>query len=329
MAVSCQDLLVGSQRLLLLDTASLYFRAFYGVPDSFRAPDGTPINAVRGLLDFIARLVETYRPSHLACCWDNDWRPAWRVELIPSYKAHRVAEAGETIVDEMASSSSTAGEQAPDDLAVQVPVIIDVLEALGLAIVGHDGYEADDVIGTLAATASMPVDVVTGDRDLFQVVDDARAVRVLYIARGVGKHEQVDDAWVQAKYGIPAAHYVDFAVMRGDASDGLPGVAGIGEKTATSLINSYGGLNNILAAASEPATKISPSIRSKLGKAIDYLAVAPTVVAVADDLDLAVTEDQLRIPTAPVDRKAFDALTERYGLGGSAERVVARLAGLA
>jgi 5'-3' exonuclease len=232
-------------------------------------------------------------------------------------------------VDEMASSSSTAGEQAPDDLAVQVPVIIDVLEALGLAIVGHDGYEADDVIGTLAATASMPVDVVTGDRDLFQVVDDARAVRVLYIARGVGKHEQVDDAWVQAKYGIPAAHYVDFAVMRGDASDGLPGVAGIGEKTATSLINSYGGLNNILAAASEPATKISPSIRSKLGKAIDYLAVAPTVVAVADDLDLAVTEDQLRIPTAPVDRKAFDALTERYGLGGSAERVVARLAGLA
>jgi 5'-3' exonuclease len=320
---------VGSQSLLLLDTASLYFRAFFGVPDSLRAPDGTPVNAVRGLLDFIARLVETYRPTHLACCWDNDWRPAWRVELIPSYKAHRVAEAGETVVDEMASSSSTAGEQAPDDLAVQVPVILDVLAALGLAVVGHDGYEADDVIGTLAATSRMPVDVVTGDRDLFQVVDDARRVRVLYIARGVGKHEQVDDAWVRTKYGIPAAHYVDFAVMRGDASDGLPGVAGIGEKTAASLINSYGGLADILAAASEPSTKISPSVRSKLGQAIDYLAVAPTVVAVARDLDLDVADDRLRLPTAPVDPEAFADLTERFGLGGSAERVVASLAGLA
>jgi len=318
---------VGSQRLLLLDTASLYFRAFYGVPDSFRAPDGTPVNAVRGLLDFIARLVDTYRPTHLACCWDNDWRPAWRVELIPSYKAHRVAEAGETVVDEMASSASTAGEQAPDDLAVQVPVIIDVPRALGLAIVGHDGYEADDVIGTLAATAAMPVDVVTGDRDLFQVVDDARGVRVLYIARGVGKHEQVDDAWMRAKYDIPAAHYVDFAVLRGDASDGLPGVAGIGEKTAASLINSYGGLGDILAAASESSTKISPSVRSKLAKAIDYLAVAPTVVAVARDLDLAVGADALRVPSTPADPQAFAALVERYGLGGSADRVVASLAG--
>lgn len=319
---------MGSQRLLVLDTASLYFRAFFGVPDSFRALDGTPVNAVRGLLDFIARLVETYQPTHLACCWDNDWRPAWRVELIPSYKAHRVAEAGQTVVGEMAASDSTAGEQAPDDLAVQVPVIIEVLEALGLAIVGADGYEADDVIGTLAATASMPTDVVTGDRDLFQVVDDARSVRVLYIARGVGKHERVDDAWVRAKYGIPAAHYVDFAVMRGDASDGLPGVAGIGEKTAASLINSYGGLEEILAAASEPSTTISPRLRSKLGKAIDYLAVAPTVVAVARDLELGVSFEELTLPSTPADPEGFAALVERYGLGGSAERVVASLAGL-
>ena len=235
-------------------------------------------------------------PTHLACCWDNDWRPAWRVELIPSYKAHRVAEAGETAVDEMATSASTAGEQAPDDLAVQVPVIIDVLHALGLAIVGHDGYEADDVIGTLAATASMPVDVVTGDRDLFQVVDDARGVRVLYIARGVGKHERVDDAWVRAKYGIPAAHYVDFAVLRGDASDGLPGVAGIGEKTAASLINSYGGLDDILAAASEPATKISPSVRSKLARrSTTWPWRRPWSRSLAD-LDLDVSGDQLRMP---------------------------------
>ena len=320
---------MASQRLLLLDTASLYFRAFFGVPDSFRAPDGTPVNAVRGLLDFIARLVDTYAPTHLVCCWDNDWRPDWRVELIPSYKAHRVAGAGDSSVEEMASSAGTAGEQAPDDLAVQVPVIIEVLNALGLAIVGHDGYEADDVIGTLAATATMPVDVVTGDRDLFQVVDDAREVRVLYIARGVGKHERVDDAWVRTKYAIPAAHYVDFAVLRGDASDGLPGVAGIGEKTAASLSGSAGGRAEIRAAARAPSTSISPGVLSKLGQAIDYLAVAPTVVRVATDIDLGVGVDQLRLPTAPADPDGFAALTERYGLGGSADRVLASLAALA
>ena len=315
-----------SPRLLLLDTASLYFRAFFGVPDSLRAPDGTPVNAVRGLLDFISRLVDTYHPTHLACCWDNDWRPAWRVDLIPSYKAHRVAGAGETVLTEMATSTETAGEQAPDDLAVQVPLIIEVLTALGLPIVGHDGYEADDVIGTLAHTATMPVDVVTGDRDLFQLVDDEREIRILYTARGVGKHEQVTDAWVRAKYGIPAAAYVDFATLRGDTSDGLPGVAGIGEKTAASLLTSYGTLEEVLAAASRPDTKISSSVRSKLGAAIDYLAVAPTVVAVARDLELGVKPDDLALPTAPADGDAFAELTERLGLGSSAERILAALA---
>jgi 5'-3' exonuclease len=312
---------------MLLDTASLYFRAFYGVPDSFRAADGTPVNAVRGLLDFISRLVATYSPSHLACCWDNDWRPAWRVELIPSYKAHRVAGAGQTVVAEMAASSDTSGEQAPDDLAVQVPLILAVLESLGIAVVGKDGYEADDVLGTLASTSPMPVDVVTGDRDLFQLVDDGRSVRVLYIARGVGKHEQVDEAWVRAKYGIAASAYVDYAIMRGDASDGLPGVAGIGDKTAAGLLNSYGSLEGILAAASDPHTKISASVRSKLGAAIDYLAVAPAVVAVVRDLDLGVGWDDLLLPQAPRDSARFTELAELLELGGSADRILASLRG--
>jgi 5'-3' exonuclease len=312
---------------MLLDTASLYFRAFYGVPDSFRAADGTPVNAVRGLLDFISRLVATYSPSHLACCWDNDWRPAWRVELIPSYKAHRVAGAGQTVVAEMAASSDTSGEQAPDDLAVQVPLILAVLESLGIAVVGKDGYEADDVLGTLASTSPMPVDVVTGDRDLFQLVDDGRSVRVLYIARGVGKHEQVDEAWVRAKYGIAASAYVDYAIMRGDASDGLPGVAGIGDKTAAGLLNSYGSLEGILAAASDPHTKISASVRSKLGAAIDYLAVAPAVVAVVRDLDLDVGWDDLLLPQAPRDSARFTELAELLELGGSADRILASLRG--
>lgn len=312
---------------MLLDTASLYFRAFYGVPDTFRAADGTPVNALRGLLDFISRLVAGYSPSHLACCWDNDWRPAWRVELIPSYKAHRVAGAGQTVVAEMATSSDTSGEQAPDDLAVQVPLILAVLDSLGIAVVGKDGYEADDVLGTLASTAPMPVDVVTGDRDLFQLVDDGRSVRVLYIARGVGKHEQVDEAWVRAKYGVPASAYVDYAIMRGDASDGLPGVAGIGDKTAASLLNSYGSLEGILAAASDAHTKISGSVRSKLGAAIDYLAVAPAVVAVVRDLDLDVDWDDLLLPQVPKDSARFTELAELLELGGSADRILASLRG--
>lgn len=316
-----------TRKILLLDTASLYFRAFYGVPDSMRAPDGLPVNAIRGLLDFVTRLVDTYSPTHLACCWDNDWRPAWRVELIGSYKAHRVAQGpGATVVTEMASSADTQGESAPDGLAVQVPWIQEVLAALGLPVVGADGYEADDVIGTLATGAPMPVDVVTGDRDLFQLVDDARQVRVLYIARGVGKHEQVDDAWMRARYQIPAAAYVDYATLRGDASDGLPGVSGIGEKTAASLLTSYGNLEGILTEASRSGSRISGSVRAKLGAAIDYLAVAPTVVAVAREIGLGVVAEDLVLPAVPADPERFAELTERLGLGSSATRVLASLA---
>ena len=216
---------------MLLDTASMYFRAFYGVPDSFKAPDGTPVNAVRGLLDFISRLVGDYRPTHLVCCWDNDWRPQWRVDLIPSYKAHRV---------EYVVAGGPDVEEVPDPLEAQVPVIRDVLAAFGIAVVGADGYEADDVIGTLSKDAGMPVDVVTGDRDLFQLVDDDAEVRILYIARGVGRHERVTNSVVQEKYGIDGRQYADFAALRGDASDGLPGVNGIGEKTAATLLQRFG-----------------------------------------------------------------------------------------
>ena len=176
-------------RLMLLDSASMYFRAFFGVPE-IKASDGTPVNAVRGFMDFISRLVTEYDPSHLVCCWDDDWRPQWRVDLIPSYKAHRV-------VTEVAKGPDV--EEVPDPLEVQVPIIVEVLEAFGICRVGAPHAEADDVIGTLATGAGQPVDVVTGDRDLFQLVDDETDVRVLYIARGVSKHERVDNAWVREK----------------------------------------------------------------------------------------------------------------------------------
>lgn len=311
---------------MLLDTASLYFRAFFGVPDSITAPDGTPVNAVRGLLDFIARLTGEYRPTHLVCCWDDDWRPQWRVDLIDTYKAHRVLEQ---------VPAGTDVEEVPDPLAAQVPVIAATLAAIGIPVVGADGYEADDVIGTLATRAKMPVDVVTGDRDLFQLVRDGAAdgadhpVRVLYTARGVSKHDVVTDAVVQQKYGVRADQYADFATLRGDSSDGLPGVAGVGDKTAASLLASYGDLAGVRAAAADPGTPLAAGVRSRLNAASDYLDAAVQVVAVARDLDLG--ELDLRLPGSapdrplPADPDALEELDQRWGLGSSVQRLLAAL----
>ena len=302
---------------MLLDTASLYFRAFYGVPDSIKAPDGTPVNAVRGLLDFITRLVTDYRPTHLACCWDNDWRPQWRVDLIGSYKAHRV---------EYVVTGGPDVEEVPDPLEVQVPVIRDVLAAFGMAVVGADGYEADDVIGTLATNAGMPVDVVTGDRDLFQLVDDHAEVRVLYIARGVGRHERVTNEVVREKYGIDGHQYADFAALRGDPSDGLPGVSGIGEKTAATMLQRFGTVAALREAVEDPASDIAPSPRRRIRAAADYLEVAPRVVAVARDIDLG--DPDLALPRTPVDPDGLVALSERWNLEGPVARLVEALTAL-
>jgi 5'-3' exonuclease len=299
---------------MLLDTASMYFRAFYGVPDSIRAPDGTPVNAVRGLLDFISRLVTDYRPTHLACCWDNDWRPQWRVDLIPSYKAHRV---------EYVVPGGPDVEDVPDPLEIQVPVIRAVLAAFGIAVVGADGYEADDVIGTLSKDAGMPVDVVTGDRDLFQLVDDDAEVRILYIARGVGRHERVTNSVVQEKYGIDGRQYADFAALRGDPSDGLPGVSGVGEKTAATLLQRFGTMAGLREAVDDPGSDLAPSPRRKLREAADYLAVAPTVVEVTRDLDLG--KPDLTLPLTPADPDALVALSDKWNLESPVARLVEAL----
>ncbi len=299
-----------TQRLLLLDTASLYFRAFFGAPEIL-APDGTNVNAVRGLLGYISQLTEQYEPTHLVCCWDDDWRPQWRVDLIPTYKTHRV-------VEEVVAAPDV--EEVPDPLQVQVPIIREVLAALGIAVVGAPGYEADDVIGTLATGAGMPVDIVTGDRDLFQLVDDAAGVRVLYVGKGVGRHERVDEEWVLGKYGVRADQYATFATLRGDASDGLPGVKGVGEKTAASLLQKYDDLPGILAAVDDPGSDLGPGPRLKIRDAADYLAVAPQVVAVARDLDL--PREGLDLPRVPADPDGLAALVERWSLSSPVERLL-------
>jgi 5'-3' exonuclease len=301
-------------RLMLLDSASLYFRAFFGVPDSLKAPDGTVVNAVRGILDFVATLSTQYRPEAIVACWDDDWRPAWRVDLLPSYKTHRVAE---VIVGEPDI------EETPDLLSPQVPIIAEAMGLIGIPVVGAMGAEADDIIGTLAPAWDGPVDVVTGDRDLFQLVDDAHPVRVLYTARGVGNHDVVDNAWIRAKYAIDAAQYVDFSVMRGDASDGLPGVPGIGEKTAATLLAAYDDLDGIVAAAHDTSSDIKPRIRQSLLDSLEYIAVARQVVTVSDDA--CPTDVIVRTPLTDDQKAALTKFGEEWGLGGVPGRVIEAL----
>ncbi|MEU8279166.1 5'-3' exonuclease [Microbispora bryophytorum] len=295
---------------MLLDTPSLYFRAFYGVPESVTSPDGMPVNAVRGLLDMIATLVRQHSPAQIVACMDADWRPAFRVAAIPSYKAHRVASGDE--------------EEVPDTLAPQVPVIEEVLDALGIARVGVAGYEADDVIGTYATAATGAVDIVTGDRDLFQLVDDEKPCRALYTVRGIRNLQIVDEAFVREKYGIPGRAYADFATLRGDPSDGLPGVAGIGDKTAAALITRFGSLSALVAALDDGGADGFPAgARNKLAAARDYLEVAPAVVRVARDAP--VPDADITLPAAPRDPERLVALSEKHGLDSPLNRLLATL----
>lgn len=304
-----------SERLLLLDTASLYFRAFFGVKDLRATPDGTPTNAVRGLLDMIATLTTRFSPTHLVCCWDDDWRPQFRVEAIPSYKAHRLVE------------GSQDKEEAPPELEVQVPLIRRALESVGLPVLGSPGYEADDVIGTLTAThrGRMPVGVVTGDRDLFQLVDDEAGVSVIYTAKtGVRDAEVITQADLVARYGVPTGRaYAEMSMLRGDTSDGLPGVKGIGEKTAAQLLRDYGSLEALRAAVDSGDPAIKGARRANLEAGAAYLDVAPLVVNVAHDAPL--PEGPLGLPTAIADPETLHRLVEAYDLGSPVSRLLTAL----
>lgn len=311
---------------MLLDAASMYFRAYYGVPESITAPDGTPVNAVRGFTDMVSRLLTERRPGRLVACLDLDWRPAFRVRALPSYKAHRVA--GNT------TGSAPVGvpEEVPDTLAPQVPILLDVLAAAGLATAGADGHEADDVIGTLAAAERTdPVLVVSGDRDLMQRVrDEPTPVRLVYVGRGLAKAETLGPVEVAAKYRVPADRageaYAEMAMLRGDPSDGLPGVPGVGEKTAATLVSRFGSWAELRAAVGDVSdTRLSPPVRSKLAAAGAYLAVVEPVVRVALDAPVRMGRPDV-VPAAPVDPDALAALAQRWGLDGSVERLTAALA---
>lgn len=301
---------------MLLDSASLYFRAFYGVPDRRAAPDAMPNNAIRGFVDMMATLVTEHSPTELVACWDNDWRPAFRVEAIPSYKAHRMVDGTDGV------------EESPDDLTPQVPVIVDVLAAVGITRLGVDGYEADDIIGTLAVGAHgrAQVDVVTGDRDLFQLVDDAQSVRVLYTARGgVRDPDLIDQAFLERKYAVATgAAYADMAVLRGDSSDGLPGVTGIGEKTAATLINRYGDLPTLRAAIADGDPLLKGAQRKRLEAARAYLDAAPAVVEVVKNITLP-TGFSTALPQQVADPGRLRELTEQHDLTTPVARLLKAL----
>jgi 5'-3' exonuclease len=305
---------------VLLDSASLYFRSYFALPDSLTAPDGTVVNAVRGFADTIARILTDRRPSRLVACMDADWRPAFRVEALPSYKAHRVADPVNNV------------EEVPDTLTPQVPIILDVLDAFGFAVASADGYEADDVIGTLAHRESGdPVEVVTGDRDLFQVVrTEPTPASVVYVGRGWAKAEVLGPRELAERYALPVENaglaYADMALLRGDPSDGLPGVTGIGEKTAAKLITKYGSLAGLLEAAAASPSDVALRVRSALTDAATYVDAAPLVVRVALDADVVQDRDD-RVPSSPRDLGRVRELQEKWDLGAPIDRLLAALPG--
>jgi 5'-3' exonuclease len=302
--------------LMLVDAASMYFRAFYALPESITSPDGRPVNAIRGFLDMAAFLIEKRRPSRWVACLDLDWRPQFRVDLVPSYKAHRVAPGG--------------GEQIPDALSPQVPQLLEVLTAFGLACAGAKGFEADDVIATLAHregdAGTDPVEIVTGDRDLLALATER--VTVLYTGRGIAKLEEMGPAQVQAKYGVPAANYADFAILRGDPSDGLPGVPGVGEKTATAVVTRFGSVEDIVRAADAGQDGFPAGAAAKIRAAREYLAVAPGAVRGRVDapVEWVLDAGADMIPSAARDGERLAELAAELGIESSVARMAAAIA---
>ncbi len=295
---------------MLLDSASLWYRAYYGMPDTLLGPDGTPVNAIRGYLDMTARLIGMYNPNRIVACLEGDWRPTWRTDLFPDYKANRLDEEGD--------------EEEPDLLTPQIPILLDVLEAFGIALVGVDNYEADDVMASFAVREKGPIRVVTGDRDLFQLVDDKRDVSIVYLAKGISQHDLVDTKYVADKYGIPGDRYALFAMIRGDASDGLPGIRGIGEKGAAIIANQFTSMEEVMESARDDSDeRLTPLLRKKLIASADYAAIAPRLVHCALDIDLPVVD--IAKPTRPNNMDEIYQYRNDYGLGASVDRLISAL----
>jgi 5'-3' exonuclease len=279
---------------LLIDGSSLIFRAYYGVPPGVRTPDGVQVNAIRGFLERLGRLIVQREPHHLVVADDRAWRPGWRVQLIPTYKSHRVV------------------EPVPAPLTPQIPVIHDLLEGIGIDIVGVADHEAEDVIATLCKLAPGTVEIASGDRDLFALVENRR-VRVLYPEKsGLAV---IDEDEVTRRYGIPGRRYADFAILRGDPSDGLPGLKGVGSVTAAGMIRRYGDITGILR-----ERPLSDADR-------EYLESAMRVVPPVADLPIDLPSG--RRDAYPENEAAMQSLAAQYGVRESCDRLMTAVVGLA
>ena len=295
--------------LMLLDSASLWYRAYFGMPETLVSPTGMPVNAIRGYLDMTSRLLTKYQPNRLVACLEGDWRPSWRVELFPDYKLNRLDESG--------------AEEEPDTLGPQIPILLDVLDALGIPMVGVDDYEADDLMATFSVKQNGPIRIVTGDRDLFQLVDDKRDVKVVYLAKGISNHDLVDLSWIERKYEIPGDRYALFAMIRGDSSDGLPGIRGIGEKGAAAIAKHFKNLSEVMSAAESGDERLTPNLRKKLLESADYALIAPKLVSCA--LDVVIPEMRIDLPSKPHSFEKIMSLKDEYGLGASIDRIISAL----
>ncbi len=281
---------------LLLDAPSLVYRAFFALPTTVTDPQGRPVNAVRGFLDMTARLVTDHRGAEVVAVFDADWRPKVRVDAYPGYKAQRPDD--------------------PPELPPQFGVIAEVLDAAGVKRVEAPGLEADDAIATLVARLEdgARASVVTGDRDLLGLVKDPQ-VDLLFPVKGLSDPTRFDEAAVEAKYGVRPSLYPAFATLRGDSSDGLPGVAGIGPVRAAKLLNEWGSIDGIL----DHLEALPPKQAEAFAEARDYLEAMKTVVTLVSDAELEQTQGGAR------DEKRVRALAEEHGLGSSSARFLRAL----
>jgi 5'-3' exonuclease len=295
--------------LLLLDSASLWYRAYFGMPDTLLSPKGEPINAVKGFLDMSARLINIYSPNRFVACLEGDWRPSWRVDLFPEYKLNRIDDSGE--------------EAEPDTLSPQIPVLLDVLDAFGFATLGVDDYEADDVIATLSKSERGPIRIASGDRDLFQLVDDEKDVKIVYLAKGLSNHDLVDIDWISKKYEIPGDRYALFAMIRGDASDGLPGLKGIGEKGAALIAKSFSQMQDVVKAAENEDELLPKTLAKKVLASKEYARIAPKLVNCA--FDVPIPSMNIDLPKKANSLTKIKELQSEYGLGSSVDRLISAL----
>jgi len=289
--------------LLILDSATLYYRAFYALPEKMVAPDGSPHNAIRGFFSMLTKLIGLHQPRGLIAAWDNDWRPEWRVNLVPSYKTHR-------LVGPVEQGST---EDIPDTLSPQIGAIAEILDYCGIARIGINGFEADDVIASAAYQAIGPNIVVTSDKDLFQVVSDATSV-LLQVNGGIDSWPLIGPAEVQSRYNIDVAQYLDFAALRGDPSDGLPGIEGIGEKTASSLIRTYGSLDELNRAAlsGEIQKPLTARLAEKIRLGHEYLQAAREVITA--ETRLPIREWDYQVPRQPVHPNDLMSISSEWGV---------------